>query len=240
MTPLRQSPRLISLRRVEPNSATESPSTTSALSLTLSPVSEPSAASPSVEPPGATEDDPKALGGDQSARRFSNDSPLAATLRRIDRGLGIAEQAVMVALLLVIVVVAAATVLTHIAWADEAIRYGVFAMAMVGGAYATHHQRLLSMDVVSRSLSARGRAWLRVVLALFTLGMTALLFQGGLQILNLQTSANQSGQISTVVPAMFIPIGMAMIGVHLLLQAVIELEYLRRSLTAPEPEQGAV
>jgi TRAP-type C4-dicarboxylate transport system permease small subunit len=222
------------------NSATHVPSTASAFSLTLSLVSETSASSPPIVHARPTDDAPKESVVLDPVDRFANDSPLARGLRMIDRFLGVAEQAVLVGLLFVIVLIAAATVVTHISWADEAIRYGVFTMAMIGGAYATHHQRLLSMDIVSRKLPPRGRAWLRVGLAFFTLAMTIVLFRGGLQILALQQAVHQTGKISTVAPAMFIPIGMALIATHLLLQALIELDYLRRSQTAPEPEQGAV
>ena len=201
-------------------------------------MSESSKAAPFDVPPGPA-DGSAASGESPAPSPFADDSGLSRALRACDRALGLAEQAALVGLLLFIVCVATATVAIHLTWADEAIRYGVFAMAMLGGAYATHHQRLLSMDVLSRVLSPRGKALLRVALSLFTLAMTAVLLQGGLQILSLQQQAPQTGTISTVVPAMCIPIGMALIAVHLTLQALIELDYLRRGRTAPEPQLGA-
>lgn len=170
--------------------------------------------------------------------RFADAPPLARALVRCDRALGLLEQVALGALLVTIVMVAAATTLTSLPWADELIRYGVFAMAMLGGAFATHHQRLMSVDVLSRTLSPRARAVLRVVLAAFTLGMTAVLFDGGLQIVSLQQEAPQSGHLPTLLPALLIPVGMALIAVHLVLQAAIELSYLRAGRLAPEPEQG--
>lgn len=172
------------------------------------------------------------------ADRFADAPPLARALARFDRALGLLEQAALAALLVLIVAVAAATVLTSLPWADELIRYGVFAMAMLGGAFATHHQRLMSVDVLSRTLSARARAILRLVLAAFTIAMTAVLFDGGLQIVTLQREAPQSGHLSTIYPALLIPVGMGLIAAHLVLQAVIELSYLAAGRLAPEPEQG--
>lgn len=165
---------------------------------------------------------------------------MARALRRLDRALASLEQLVLAALLAIIICVAVATVAVHLAWADEVIRYGVFAMAMIGGAFATHHQRLLSMDVLSRTLPPRGRAALRVVLALFALGATAALFVGGLQILALQRAVSTNGFIPTEVPALCIPVGTGLIAVHLTLGAAIELDYLARGRSAPEPEQGGV
>lgn len=170
--------------------------------------------------------------------RFADAPPLARVLARCDRWLGLAEQAALGALLVTIVLIAAATALTSLPWADELIRYGVFAMAMLGGAFATHHQRLMSVDVLSRMLSARARALLRLMLAAFTLAMTAVLFDGGVQIVGLQREAPQSGHIPTLVPALLIPVGMALIAIHLVLQAAIELSYLRAGRLAPEPEQA--
>lgn len=170
--------------------------------------------------------------------RYSDAPPLARALVRCDKALGLVEQATLAALLLTIVTVAVATVVTPLPWADELIRYGVFAMAMLGGAFATHHQRLMSVDVLSRKLSPRARAALRVGLAAFTVAMTAVLFDGGLQIVGLQREAPQSGHIPTLYPALLIPIGMGLIATHLVLQAAIELAYLRTGRLAPEPEQA--
>ena len=49
------------------------------------------------------------------------------------------------------------------------VRGGTFTIAMFGAAFATHQQRHLAMDLVSRRLSPRGRLILGVVLKLFTI-----------------------------------------------------------------------
>lgn len=184
------------------------------------------------------DDAPPHVAPQPTGDRFADAPPVARALVRFDKALGLVEQAALAALLVIIVVVAAATVLTPLPWADELIRYGVFAMAMLGGAFATHHQRLMSVDVLSRKLSARARAVLRVALAAFTVAMTAVLFDGGLQIVSLQRDAPQTGHIPTLFPALLIPVGMALIATHLVLQAAIELDYLRAGRLAPEPEQA--
>ena len=46
---------------------------------------------------------------------------------------------------------------------------------MLGAAFATHQQRLLAMDLVSRRLPPRGRLVLGVVLKLFTIAICVVL-----------------------------------------------------------------
>jgi TRAP-type C4-dicarboxylate transport system permease small subunit len=175
----------------------------------------------------------------------ADDGPVAAWLRRLDDRLGLVEQAVLFALLAVVVVTSISGELVSLlrgkGWGDDGttiIKYSVFAMAMLGGAYATHQRRLLSLDLVSRFLAPLSRAVLRIALALFAIFMATVTIWGGLRIYE-KVVTESHGLIPIKVPAMFIPIGFVLIGVHLLLHTAIELDYLRRGKTAPEPEQGA-
>ena len=183
---------------------------------------EPAAAAPPVVDPNA------------------DDGPVSGLLRRIDGYLGLGEQVIVVALLAVVVV----TSITNEMGGDygddgtTVIKYSVFAIAMIAGAYATHQRRLLSLDLVSRFLSPRPRAVLRVVLALFAIFIAAVAVWGGLEIYD-AVKGETKGFIPIKVPALFIPIGFVLIGIHLTIQVAIEIDYLRRGKTAPEPEQGA-
>ncbi len=184
---------------------------------------------------------------------FADDPPLARTLRRIDRAVGLAEQVVMFALLIFLVLAAFAWFLfgvlhePHVyGLLDESIdgvgvdiRYGVFLTAMVGGAFATHHRRLLSMDIASRLVGARSRAWLRVGLTLFAAEM-ALIFFGYGQIIARETGREEAIEhwLPSSTASWAIALGAGLIAFHLIVQIAIDLDYLLRDKTPPEPEQG--
>jgi TRAP-type C4-dicarboxylate transport system permease small subunit len=173
------------------------------------------------------------------------DGPVAGLLRRIDDRIGLGEQVVVVALLAVVVVTSISGELLGLVrgkgWGDDGttiIKYSVFGIAMIAGAYATHQRRLLSLDLVSRFLKPRARAVLRIALAAFAIFIAAVTIWGGMQIYD-SVRGETHGLIPIRFPALFIPIGFVLIGLHLLIQTAIELDYLRRGKTAPEPEQGA-
>jgi TRAP-type C4-dicarboxylate transport system permease small subunit len=100
--------------------------------------------------------------------------------------------------------------------------------------FASHQQRHLAMDLVSRRLPPRGRLALRVVLAGFTVFVAALLVRSGFH--QLATVGEESGEhlISTHTIVMFMPIGAGLIIVHTILHMVIDLEYLARGKALPE------
>jgi TRAP-type C4-dicarboxylate transport system permease small subunit len=175
------------------------------------------------------------------ASQFPDDGPLSSWLRRTDRALGNAEQAVLFILLGAVVLTAAAAALSdrvighHMGrWWFDIVRGGTFTVAMIGAVFATHQQRHLSMDLVSRRLPARGRLVLRIVLALFTVVVAALLVRSGLH--QLDTVGEESGDhlISTHTIVTFMPIGAILIIVHTVLHMVIDLDYLARGKLPPE------
>jgi TRAP-type C4-dicarboxylate transport system permease small subunit len=77
------------------------------------------------------------------------------------------------------------------------------------------------------------------VLAAFAIFMAAVTIWGGWKIYE-SVAGETHGLIPIRIPALFIPVGFVLIGLHLVLHTAIELDYLRRGKTAPEPEQGAV
>jgi len=171
---------------------------------------------------------------------FPDDGPLSRALRRADHALGVAEQAVLFVLLGAVVLTAAAAALSDRVigarlgrWWFDVVRGGTFSIAMIGAVFASHQQRHLSMDLVSRRLPPRGRLVLRVVLALFTIVVAALLVRSGLH--QLDTVGEEGGEhlISTHSIVMFMPIGAGLIIIHTLLHMVIDLDYLARGKTPP-------
>lgn len=175
------------------------------------------------------------------ALQYPDDGPLSAWLRRADRALGGAEQTVLFALLAAVVLTAAIAALSDRLigirlgrWWFDIVRGGTFSIAMIGAVFASHQQRHLSMDLVSRRLPPRGRLVLRVVLAVFTVAIAALLVRSGLH--QLDTVGEESGDhlISTHTMVTFLPVGAALIIAHTLLHMVIDIDYLVRGKTPPE------
>jgi TRAP-type C4-dicarboxylate transport system permease small subunit len=172
---------------------------------------------------------------------FPDDGALASWLRGVDRALGTAEQAVLFALLGAVVLTAAAAALSdrvlHVPlgrWWFDIVRGGTFSVAMIGAVFATHQQRHHARDLGSRRLPPRGRLVLRVVLAVFTMLVVALLLRSGMH--QLDTVGEESGDhlISTHTIVMFMPAGASLIILHTLLHMVIDIDYLVRRRTPPE------
>jgi TRAP-type C4-dicarboxylate transport system permease small subunit len=184
--------------------------------------------------------------GGPPSDRFAEDSALSGALRRIDQIIGRVEQGLLFALLAVVVLTAVLSFVWDtflhegLAHSEIVIRYAVFASGMIGGAYAAHHQRLLSMDLLSKQLGPRGRAVLRVVLAVFGVVASGLLLWGGLLVYEITAAETTTDLMPRSLPALFVPIGAGLIGLHLLVQSVIDIDYLVRGKLPPEPEQGAV
>jgi TRAP-type C4-dicarboxylate transport system permease small subunit len=177
---------------------------------------------------------------------FPDDGPVSSWLRRADHALGTCEQLVLFALLAAVVLTAAIAALSdHVLgirfgrWSFDVVRGGTFSMAMIGAVFASHQQRHLAMDLISRRLPPRGRLVLRVVLALFTVFIAVLLVRSGMH--QLATVGDEGGEhfISTHSIVLFMPIGAVLIIVHTLLHMVIDLDYLARHKTPPERMRSA-
>ena len=172
---------------------------------------------------------------------FPDDDAVSGWLRRVDKALGAGEQAALFALLGAVVLTASAAALSDRVlgvqfgrWWFDIVRGGTFSIAMIGAVFASHQQRHLAMDLVSRRLPPRGRLMLRVILALFTVGVAALLVRSGLH--QLDTVGEEGGEhlISTHTIVMFLPIGAGLIIAHTIVHMVIDLDYLARRKTPPE------
>ena len=183
---------------------------------------------------------------DRAPAGFVDDGALARGLRKADHALGVAEQAVLFALLAAVVLTAAGAALSDRLlgvrlgrWWFDVVRGGTFSIAMVGAVFASHQQRHLAMDLISRRLPPRGRLALRVALALVTVFIAALLVRSGLH--QLDSVGGEAGEhlISTHTIVLFMPIGAGLIIVHTILHMVIDLDYLARGKTPPERMRSA-
>jgi len=176
---------------------------------------------------------------------YPDDSPLASKLRRIDGVIGLGEQGVLFGLLVVVVLAATIQAIASKAfdksllWSFEVVRAGVFAIALLGAAFAAHHQRNLSMDLVSRRLHARGRLVLRIFLAIFTVMIAVLFLWAGEHLRRQVMLETHAHVIPMWLVAAMIPLGSLLIIFHSLVQIVIDVDYLLRGKLPPERERSA-
>jgi TRAP-type C4-dicarboxylate transport system permease small subunit len=176
---------------------------------------------------------------------YPDDGPVARRLRSIDDALGKAEQVVLFGLLVLVIAAATIQAVAHKAfgvsfvWSFEIVRAGVFAIALIGAAFATHQQRNLSMDLVSRRLPPRGRLILRIFLALFTAFIGALFLYAGEHLRQQVTLETHAQIIPMWLVAAMIPVGSVLIMIHSFLHIALDVDYLSRGKLPPERERSA-
>lgn len=174
---------------------------------------------------------------------FPDDGDVARRVRTADTWLGMAEQVTLVAILAAVVLTAALQALSgkllgkSLSWSFDVVRGGTFATAMIGAAFATHQQRHLSMDLVSRRLSPRGRLVLRALLAIFTIGVSLVLVRSGLHLRAIVGDEGGDHIVSTGTLVTFLPAGGVLIIVHSIMHLIIDVEYLARGKLPPERER---
>jgi TRAP-type C4-dicarboxylate transport system permease small subunit len=179
--------------------------------------------------------------GHHPATSFPTDSTLVRVLRKANFVAGLSEQIALFGLITVMVVVATVEAILEqmhggFLWSFPVVRDSTFAIAMLGAAFATYQQRNLSMDLVSRRLSARGRMILRVLLAAVTIFVSFLFFKSG-EHLRSQVSEEPTATLLVKTTVAMIPIGALLIIFHSAVQIVIEVDYLIRGKLAPEREK---
>jgi TRAP-type mannitol/chloroaromatic compound transport system permease small subunit len=171
---------------------------------------------------------------------YPDDGALSGMVRKVDGGVGMIEQAVLFLLLIAVVLTASSAALSdklfgiHMdRWWFVVVRGGTFTIAMIAAAFATHQQRHLAMDLVSRRLSPRGRLVLGMLLKIFTIAIAAVLFRSGMH-----QRDHVGGVVETFISdktlVTMLPIGCALIILHSVLHIVIDVDYLVRGKLPPE------
>lgn len=169
---------------------------------------------------------------------------VARTLRVIDEAIGLGERVVIVTIFALLVAIGFYRTFADLMWnkrplwAIEGIRISVFAIAMLGAAFATHLKRNFSLDLLSKVFGPRGRAALRVVLNLVAITAATLLMYGGWLVKKTLAREHDYELVPKWIIGWFIPIAAGLIIVHLVLHTAIELIYLARGDAAPDPEQA--
>lgn len=171
---------------------------------------------------------------------YPDDDDFARGVRQADNILGMIEQGFLFVLLMAIVLTASAAALSDKLlhdplgrWWFVVVRGGTFTIAMIGAVFATHQQRHLAMDLISRSLSPRGRLFLAAALKVFVIGIMYVLFTSGLHVReNIGDSSESFISDKTVVTTL--PLGAALIALHSLLHLLIDINYIARKKLPPE------
>ena len=175
-----------------------------------------------------------------SAAHFPDDGDVSRYVRIVDNQVGRIEQAILFALLAAVVLTAAGAALSdkvfghHMGrWWFTVVRGGTFTIAMIAAAFATHQQRHLAMDLVSRRISPRARLVLGALLKVFTIAIALILFRSGMhQRDHVGGTVEEFVSDKTIVT--MLPVGAALIILHSILHIVIDIDYLVRGKLPPE------
>jgi TRAP-type mannitol/chloroaromatic compound transport system permease small subunit len=194
------------------------------------------AAAAATEPPVRSSH----LSMDDLKPSFPDDSAASALVRKIDDGVGMIEQGLLFGLLAAVVLTAATAAIydkvlhEHLGrWWFTVVRGGTFTVAMLAAAFATHQQRHLAMDLVSRRISPRARLVLGMILKLFTIVIAVLLFRSGMHQRD-HVGGTVEEFVSDKSIVTMLPIGASLIILHSLLHIVIDIDYLVRGKLLPE------
>ena len=155
---------------------------------------------------------------------------LALLLSKVNAFLGHIEHGVVFFCLVLLIFIAAGQSVARfffdsaIPHSETLIRMMVFYIAMAGAALAAGNFRMIQMDLVSKVLAPKPRAWVRVVAAAIAVFACALLARGGYQAFLVEPKTG--GLLSSKTTLLALPIGAALIGLHSFLLLTIECCYL--------------
>jgi len=182
---------------------------------------------------------PSAHGGHPPAEH----SALSGAVTRFDEALGQGERVLLTTIFAILVLTGVYRTFAEMVlkerplWSIEVVRLSAFAIGMFGAAYASQSQRNFGLDLVSALFSKRVKAFVRVLTNLATLFAAGLLYYGGRLVQHALTKEKQHYElVPTWVTGWFIPAAAALIALHVVCHLIVEIDFLRRGKTAPEPE----
>ena len=147
--------------------------------------------------------------------------------------IGRLESAILVLILAAMIALAGAQIVLRnvtgggIAWADPALRVLVLWIGMVGALAATRDDSHLTVDVLSRLLSDRGKAIVRVITDVVTAVVSGIVawHAARLTLGDREAGLTAFADVPVWVCELILPIGFGLIAVRFLVHAV---EHLRR------------
>lgn len=150
-------------------------------------------------------------------------------LRSIDRGLVRVEGWLLVVFLGIMVVLAFAQVVlrnvfsTGIIWADPLVRHMVLWVGFLGAAIATHEERHIGIDALTRFLSPRWKAAATIAGQIFMAVVCVFLVGASWEFLMEEREAGNEllSGVPSYIALMVIPVGYLLIAMHAAIRAVV-------------------
>lgn len=159
-----------------------------------------------------------------------------AFMHRLDRLLAGLERAVIVVLLCGLLLLGLLQIILRnmfaggLFWADEVLRHLVLWLGFLGASLATHEQRHLRMDVLTRWMPEAGQPWLTLLLNLVAASGCAILAQAAWTFVRFE---RESGAVLSVGLAVWIvqsivPFGFTLMALRFALHMLEALAQLRK------------
>lgn len=155
---------------------------------------------------------------------FTAFSRLKALLIRLEEGL-------LVVMLSVMILLASAQILlrnlfdTGLFWADPALRMLVLWLALLGAIAATRDDRHIRIDLLSRFLNVRGKAWVQAINDLFSGLICGLIAWHGGRLVYFEWSDGTQlfGSLPAWIGELIIPLGFGLMALRFLFSAPLRL-----------------
>jgi TRAP-type C4-dicarboxylate transport system permease small subunit len=156
----------------------------------------------------------------------------ASRSRRVLRVVRVVEDTLLVMILAGMVVLAGAQIVARnilesgMLWADPALRVMVLWVGLIGAMVATRYDKQISVDAVSRFLSPRWKAGVRVVTDLFTAAVSSVVAWNAWRLVQEDRAAGLTlfASVPMWVCELILPVAFAVIGVRYLVYALQHLE----------------
>lgn len=168
------------------------------------------------------------------------DPPVVAFLRAIDRGLAKLEEVVLALFLFILLFVGVLGAVKRNFlppspfWIEEAVRYSVFFIGLVGAALAAQSERLFNIDMFARLFSVRGKLLVKILSGLFTIAVCWMFMKSSFVLREVALAGEEGELLAPETGILSLPIAMIAIMVHLALHVLIALYFLVTGKTPPE------
>ncbi len=157
---------------------------------------------------------------------------MLTALKQLKRLLTRLEEGLLVLMLSAMILLASWQILVRnlfdsgLFWADPALRMMVLWLALLGAIAATRDDRHIRIDLVSRFLSARGKAWVQIVNDLFSAVVCGLIawHAGRLVYIEWQDGSELFGGLPAWLGESIIPLGFGLMALRFLFSVPLRLK----------------